>query len=47
VPSIFFGYDSKPEVSRETLFNATRAITSTGVAEARSWEELKVGGRSS
>ena len=45
MPTIFLGYDSEPAVSRETLFNAGRAITSTGVAEATSWEELKAGGR--
>jgi hypothetical protein len=43
--NIFFGYDSEPEVSRETLFKASRAISSTGLATAISWEELKKSGR--
>lgn len=43
--NVFFGYDSEPELSRETLFNASRAISKTGVATATSWEELKTSGR--
>jgi hypothetical protein len=42
---VFFGYASKPELSRETLYSASEEIASTGLVEILSWESLKVGGR--
>lgn|GEM_PF-2682939 len=42
---VFLGYDSRPEVSRETLFNAGRLISETGLADVTSWEQLLVAGR--
>ncbi len=45
LPIVFLGYSSKPELSRETLFNATGLISNTGIVEARSWETLQIGGR--
>jgi hypothetical protein len=42
---MFFGYASKPELSRETLYSASTEVASTGLVEATSWESLKVGGR--
>jgi hypothetical protein len=44
-PQVFFGYASTPELSREALFSASAAITSTGLAEGVSWESLHVQGR--
>ncbi|TDD64504.1 hypothetical protein E1262_28065 [Jiangella aurantiaca] len=45
MPTVFFGYASKPELARETLHNASRLITATGVVTATTWEDLNVGGR--
>jgi hypothetical protein len=43
--TVFIGYDSHPEVTRETLFNATRSIAKGDDVHAVSWEELKTAGR--
>jgi hypothetical protein len=42
---LFSAYASKPEVNREALYNAGRAIAGTGEIEVKSWEDLLVGGR--
>jgi len=44
-PTVFFGYASRPELSRDALFAATEAVTSTGLALGRAWEQLRVSGR--
>jgi hypothetical protein len=44
-PQVFFGYESRPELTRETLFAAADSITGTGLAQGRSWERLAVTGR--
>jgi hypothetical protein len=44
-PQVFFGYASTPELSREALFDASAAVSSTGLVEGVSWESLRVGGR--
>src|SRR5437879_597237 len=42
---LFMGYPSKPELTREALFEGGREITSTGEITVRTWEDLRVGGR--
>lgn len=42
---VFLGYGSRPEVNRETLLGAARALTLPGRYEARSWEELRIDGQ--
>ncbi len=41
-PMLFLGYDSKPEISRETLYEGPRLISSTKIVEVVSWEDLAV-----
>ena len=43
--SMFLGYASTPEISREALYGGGREITSTGEIAVRTWEDLRVGGR--
>ncbi len=43
--SAFFAYASYPEVVRDTLHRACRALGRTDLINAQSWEELKVDGR--
>ncbi len=43
--SMFLGYSSQPELTRETLFNASRLLTDTGLVAVTSWEDLRVAGR--
>lgn len=42
---VFFGYPSRPEMSRESLANAAAAIQQSGVITAVTWEELDISGR--
>ena len=41
----FFGYPSRPEMSRETLANAAATIKQSAAIETLTWEELDVSGR--
>jgi hypothetical protein len=41
----FFGYPSRPEVSREALAKAAERIRASGALEAITWEELDISGR--
>lgn len=43
--TVFFGYASKPELSRETLLSAADAIAATGIVKCQAWESLRIGGR--
>lgn len=43
--SMFMGYSSHPEVTRETLLNGSRLLTDTGLVAVTSWEDLRVAGR--
>lgn len=45
VERVFFGYASKPQLSRETIHRAAEQIAATGLVECQSWEDLQVGGR--
>jgi hypothetical protein len=45
LPSIFLGYPSRPELSRETLARAAELIKLDGSLEVVTWEDLKVSGR--
>jgi hypothetical protein len=42
---LFLGYASKPELSRETLYQGGCEIASTGEVEVQSWEDLRIAGR--
>ncbi len=41
----FFGYPSRPEMSRETLANAAKNIAKAGGIATVTWEELDISGR--
>lgn len=41
----FFGYDSQPNVSRETLHAASRALNEVEGNSATSWEDLRIDGQ--
>jgi len=43
--SMFMGYGSKPELTRETLHSASRLLNDTGLVTVVSWEDLKIAGR--
>ena len=45
IGSVFFGYASTPEISRDTLARGCKLVADTGIVQAISWEDLKVGGR--
>lgn len=44
-PHLFLAYDSRPEISRETLYEAGKLIHSTDLVSVTSWEDLRIGGR--
>jgi hypothetical protein len=41
----FFGYPSRPEMSREALSNAAETIAKAGEIDTLTWEELDIPGR--
>src|SRR4051794_41134360 len=43
--TVFFGYPSKPEVSRETLERAAEALRERFGLTVRTWEDLSIAGR--
>lgn len=45
MPSLFLGYASKPELTRETLYHAGREIEGTAWVEVVAWEDLRIAGR--
>lgn len=42
---VFFGYDHRPEVARDTLKRAASRVADLGVVETQTWEDLTIGGR--
>lgn len=41
---LFFGYSSKPELTCETMRHAANLINGTGLADATTWEGLRISG---
>lgn len=41
----FFGYPSRPEISRETLAKAAEKVRASAALEALTWEQLDISGR--
>jgi hypothetical protein len=45
LPSVFFGYPSRPELLRETIARAAKRLGETAGIKPKIWESLGVGGR--
>jgi len=45
VPMGFFAYPSKPPTIPETIALAVRGINDTGLANIKTWEDCRVGGK--
>lgn len=43
--TVFFGYPSKPEFSRETLERAADSLRDRFGLDVKTWEDLSIGGR--
>lgn len=44
-PGLFFGYPSRPELSREAITNAAKTLRKTSGLDVVVWEDLRVAGR--
>jgi hypothetical protein len=42
---VFFGYPSRPAVERDAIATAAKRLTEGSIADARTWESLRVSGR--